>query len=436
MSKNKLTAETDIIYDSINKLASALTGSESLDKKLGQVVEELRIITKADGTSIWLKEGTTLWCIAGKGHYEDMQKGKKEEATYDMEKEDGLTVHIAKSGETINIKSNDELRAHPHWQGKYDSKNYLHRGKCNSFIGTPLKIGDEIIGVIKADNRKGQKGKPGRFSKAEEKLFKILAALTAIIIKNDQMQKRDKDRQRNELETRQMMAAVVVHNLNNPAAGVRNALKNIELGLQRKPLREDTIRKSIRNGLIQVRQILSTRDAFLSLIRPERSEGLADVDLYAFVQDLLEEIKVEVPNIVFECSGLDKSLHMRAPVVALKIAFNSLIQNAIEATRGLSERVIRINLILPKSRTKRGKSHTSAMKARLDIIDSGPGVHPDIKPNLFEAFRSTKELGTGLGLFASRQIMKSVDGDITYKPKMEIGTRFVISFPYTEGVDS
>ena len=92
-----------------------------------------------------------------------------------------------------------------------------------------------------------------------------------------------------------------------------------------------------------------------------------------------------------------------------------------------------MNLVLPNVRAKRGKDRATNMLAKLEIIDNGPGVPPDVRSTLFEAFRSTKELGTGLGLFASRKILMSVNGDITYEPSKKIGTRFIIHFPFIMG---
>ena len=235
MQEDAARTDSDRIYGSINELAAALTGTGSLATKLDQVVNEVRRITQADGTSIWLIEGNSLDCIAGKGHYEDMEKGKPDEARYDLEADDGLTVWIAKSGETINIRTHDELRRHEHWRGKYDTKNYPRRDdpggrRCESFIGTPLKIGDNIIGVLKADNRTGDADRPGSFSESEESLFKILASLTAIVIRNDQIQMEANTREAAarrkgaEIEARQAMAAIVVHNLDNPATAATYGL--------------------------------------------------------------------------------------------------------------------------------------------------------------------------------------------------------------------
>ncbi|MGD2093830.1 MAG: GAF domain-containing sensor histidine kinase [Phycisphaerales bacterium] len=442
MGESKPSAQTDKIYDSINELASALTGTGSLSEKLGQVVNELRGITRADGTSIWLKEGKILWCIAGKGHYENMQKGKIDEAKYDMNKDDSLTVWIAKSGETINIKSNKELENYPHWKGKYDNINYPNKRsgrKCESFLGTPLKIGGDIIGVMKADNHRGKDNKFDCFSKEEEKLFEILAALTAIIIKNDRMQqearrrKEQAKRRRDEMKVRQEMAAIVVHGLENPAAGVRNALQNIKIAVDDKTLQKEIIGRSIRNGLREVQEILSTRETFLSFINPKRKANWERINFCVFINDIIEVWGPLYPNVDFKFNKQKSVVPMSVPVHALKTTLNCLIENAIEATFDVSKPRILINLTLPKSHAKHKRSKPIMRIANVEVIDNGEGVSEDIRQKLFKKLFISTKARMGLGLYVCRKVMKKLGGDIKYNPNTKIGAKFVVRFPFAEG---
>ncbi len=422
------------IMKSINELADALTGSGTLSEKLSEVVRELRRITEADGTSIWLREGNFLWCVAGKGHYEGMERGKEGEAKYDMRDDKGLTVWIARWGETINIKTNEELVRNPHHQGKYDDKSYPDRDKpdgprCESFLGTPLKVGEDIIGVMKADNRKGAKGKPGYFSPEEERLFKILAALTAIVIRNDQIQEQ-------EIEARHQMAAVVVHNLNNPATAVRNALENISTALERPQLPRDRINRSLRNALSQVDDILSTRSKFLLLLKTHHEEDLERVEIREFVSGITAKLNVADSVAACKIKIPEGCVHIEAPRVALGTALTSVIENALEATRGNDQHEVLLRLVLLPSLHKTGEGVGSLRKAAFEVIDNGKGVSSEIKDHLFELGVTTKALGYGLGLFASRKIMRSVGGDVSYDASYGSGTRFIITFPYEQREES
>src|SRR5256885_8738975 len=47
-------------------------------------------------------------------------------------------------------------------------------------------------------------------------------------------------------------------------------------------------------------------------------------------------------------------------------------------------------------------------KVRLEVLDTGPGIPPELLPRIFEAFSTTKPRseGTGLGLWVSCAILK------------------------------
>jgi signal transduction histidine kinase len=78
----------------------------------------------------------------------------------------------------------------------------------------------------------------------------------------------------------------------------------------------------------------------------------------------------------------------------------------------------------------------------LVVEDSGSGVPPDVADRIFEPFFSTKPInkGTGLGLSVSRQLIRSVGGDVTLSPEPSSlgGARFVVRLqkaPSPEGQD-
>ena len=61
---------------------------------------------------------------------------------------------------------------------------------------------------------------------------------------------------------------------------------------------------------------------------------------------------------------------------------------------------------------------------RITVADSGPGLAPDVAEHLFEAFRSTKESGMGLGLSISASIVAAHGGRIWAEPSKLGGTAF------------
>ncbi len=99
----------------------------------------------------------------------------------DKKEKVGLTVWIAAMEQKFIAKSNDELKNHPHHLGTYDKDNFhLDRGqRCDSFMGVPLLVNQMIVGVLKIENKKDEKGRHVPFTRADEFVFDMLASSLA-----------------------------------------------------------------------------------------------------------------------------------------------------------------------------------------------------------------------------------------------------------------
>jgi PAS domain S-box-containing protein len=69
------------------------------------------------------------------------------------------------------------------------------------------------------------------------------------------------------------------------------------------------------------------------------------------------------------------------------------------------------------------------------FIDTGVGIPPDQREHLFEAFRSTKSEGAGLGLYVTRNIVREHGGWIEVDTEVGEGTTFTIWLPQEEKRD-
>ena len=59
------------------------------------------------------------------------------------------------------------------------------------------------------------------------------------------------------------------------------------------------------------------------------------------------------------------------------------------------------------------------------IQDDGPGISSEDIPMLFDPFYTTKQKGTGLGLYISQKILAEHRGSIEVDANLEVGTAFV-----------
>lgn len=67
-------------------------------------------------------------------------------------------------------------------------------------------------------------------------------------------------------------------------------------------------------------------------------------------------------------------------------------------------------------------------RIRLSVEDSGPGIAPDRESALFQPFATSKPEGLGLGLVISRDIMRELEGSLTFRPGAR-GACFTMTIP-------
>jgi signal transduction histidine kinase len=66
---------------------------------------------------------------------------------------------------------------------------------------------------------------------------------------------------------------------------------------------------------------------------------------------------------------------------------------------------------------------------RVQVIDTGPGIPPEVLPRIFEPYFSSKRGGSGLGLPTTRRIVEEHGGTLTVHTDPGHGTEFTIELP-------
>ena len=69
---------------------------------------------------------------------------------------------------------------------------------------------------------------------------------------------------------------------------------------------------------------------------------------------------------------------------------------------------------------------------QLSISDTGWGIPEADMSKVFDAFFTTKSLGSGLGLNIASQIIANHKGSIYLESKVGVGSTFLINFPRTK----
>jgi nitrogen fixation/metabolism regulation signal transduction histidine kinase len=113
---------------------------------------------------------------------------------------------------------------------------------------------------------------------------------------------------------------------------------------------------------------------------------------------------------------------VRADAELLRRVIVNLIDNAAEAMEGSSVKELDLST----------RFNSDRETIEITVADSGHGISPQDKDNLFLPHFSTKDRGTGLGLAIASRIMAEHYGSIRVEDNSPVGSRFILQLPVTE----
>lgn len=223
------------------------------------------------------------------------------------------------------------------------------------------------------------------------------------------------------LSTMGEMATGLAHELNQPLSAIANyangCVRRLPAGI-----------KGADDLIYALGQISSQADRAGEIIRRLRRlvgkqlpvRSVADIN--SLVKEVCSFVEFEARKtcVVIEQELSMERLQIRVDVVQIEQVLLNLIRNALEALLEVPE----------KSRSLVVRSgYQGSGSVRVDVVDTGPGIKPDIAKNLFEPFFTTKESGMGMGLVISQTIAKDHGGRIEADPVAGVGSRFSLILP-------
>jgi signal transduction histidine kinase len=113
-----------------------------------------------------------------------------------------------------------------------------------------------------------------------------------------------------------------------------------------------------------------------------------------------------------------KSISVNCVADQIKQVFLNISMNAIEAMQPGGGKLF-VDMVLSPPSDQTG----------IVFRDTGPGITPEIRANLFEPFVTTKSSGLGLGLSISYEIVQRHGGRITVDSLPGQGTVFTVWLP-------
>lgn len=220
-------------------------------------------------------------------------------------------------------------------------------------------------------------------------------------------------RRTEKLATAGRLAATVAHEINNPLEAITNILFI---------LRSDSrIPKEFEEYLvtadIELRRVAHIARQTLGFYRENVLPEWADVNL--LVEDILSIYRKR-----FEAREISLSRALGSETKAyimvgeIKQVIANLVSNAIDACSERGEIAVRVL--------------SNGTQIRIEVEDDGHGIDADHLPHIFEPFFSTKkDVGTGLGLWVSKEIVDRHRGriEVETRPMRQQGTLFRVTLP-------
>ena len=203
------------------------------------------------------------------------------------------------------------------------------------------------------------------------------------------------------------MAAILAHEVKNPLSGIRGAAQLLEASVDERD-RELTI--LIRDEADRIRDLVDRMEVF-----GEKPVPFGPVNIHRVLEHVRRIAQTGFAERLRIVETYDPSL---PPVLGnrdqlVQVLLN-LVKNAAEALDDLPEGHGEITLSTAYQHGIRLAIPGSTTRVDLPLVvavrDNGPGITDDIRPNLFDAFVTSKPSGSGLGLALVAKIVADHGG--------------------------
>ena len=211
----------------------------------------------------------------------------------------------------------------------------------------------------------------------------------------------------------------MAHEIKNPLGGIRGAAQLLERELN-----------SGNEGLVEYTRIIiqeadRLRDFIDRMLTSEQKRNIEQVNIHELLEYVCYLLQAEYKNSFSITRDYDPSLPTlmadRGQVIQ---AILNVMRNAVQATGEKGSIAIRSRIL--RQVTLHKKIHR--LVVRVDIIDDGPGIPPEIEKGIFYPMITGRPEGTGLGLSIAQSLINAHGGLIEYE-RIDDKTVFSIFLP-------
>jgi signal transduction histidine kinase len=212
------------------------------------------------------------------------------------------------------------------------------------------------------------------------------------------------------------LASTIAHEINNPLEAVGNALYLAATDPETPPM----VKRYLDMATDELERVTHVTHQMLAFHRGNNAP--VPVDLRECLEGVLNLYagRIKTREITIE-RRYSTSESIQGVNSEIRQIIANLLSNSLDALENEGKLACRVT---------RSAGRGGAPAIRLTIADSGSGIPPENRDKIFEPFFTTKEfVGTGLGLWITKQIVEKHGGTIRVRSKPAKGTVFSIAFP-------
>lgn len=257
----------------------------------------------------------------------------------------------------------------------------------------------------------------------EAVLFTISISYKYNLFKNQALDHQNMLFQQSKMAKSGEMIANITHQFRQPLNNLSYMLMNLKNRYENRTIDDAYFDKKIASAQEQLQYLSKTIDDFKEFYTPAKVK-----EPFSLSEAIKNSLAVIAPDlkskgIVLEWVAGDEEITLFGKRNELSQVLLALISNASDALSGVGEPKIIL-------RTERYED-----EARIAIEDNGTGIATDTQGKIFDPYFTTKEEGSGIGLYLVKMIVeKSFGGAITVQSKLREGSAFTLSIAIHHGV--
>jgi signal transduction histidine kinase len=277
-----------------------------------------------------------------------------------------------------------------------------------------VKIRPNVSGMLVIGRGKGNRD----LSEEETNAVLLLVEQLSITLDNSVLQAERLAAERKAMQSEKLsalglLASSIAHEVKNPLS----AIKTIATVLSEDLGPDSPHAEDLRLILGEVERLAATTAQLLEIARP-RSSPRAPASVPEVLDGTLRLLRhlAAQQDIAIETDLGDDLPPVKADEHSLREIFFNLLSNSLDAAGPGGQVSIRC---------QRDNGYVVT-----EVRDSGPGIPPEVRAHLFEPFLTTKQTGTGLGLYMVGRRVGELGGIIRCDSTPGHGTAFTVTLPY------